>query len=1142
MLPLPGRRSACAAALLALSLSSLATSSAVAVDYYVKKGGDDAKSGTMLGEEFATVQRGVNALKPGDTLTIGPGEYFESVERTDLGDKDHDTIIRAGINGTVTLRGDIPAPKFTHVPGTKFTYAADFDFKGEVPVVNEIDTLAILSRMPNAAELDFVPGTFYHDAKAKKLYVASSDRTPAADHRYSVAVIPKDGLYFVKPKRVTIEGLAFTGFSSMQVIHSSRQTSGGVWGLFLVSASQCTVRACDAYLNGWGIGLNSAEIGSGDNVIEYCSAWGNNSMFANGDMGGITAFAARRDTIRDSTAYLNGGYGINIYGTGGAPPGGNDGGNVPEKKSRIMGSLAWGNGLTDFKIKTGYDYFHTVENCNATGNIHSTNLVQSLAKTSGHVVEKSNGYILTADEGKLDPNREFADPANYDFRLQSTSRFRKSGPGGADRGAKPYAANIFYVKTDGDDAADGLSLDTAWKTLARGIKDLNAGDTLYIEPGVYAGGLEFKAPKVYVPADVPREMITIKGRGTAPVLIRGGLNLGACVGVSFERLQIDGTIRADGAETIGFQHCVLTAKDTVLALKRVPGLGIYHCLFTGFNAAALELTDCAGVGLSGNIFDNAAGPALKFVRDDTIDYSDYNSYRDTATAWNVDGATVTWNEVRNRRERQSQQLTPEFATIDSGLVIKNRGQFAAGGPLGKPLGPYRDTAYRAELKLIEKPLVHSVSATTANLEWIMSLPATCDIAWGETKACENKTTYDADRFTTYSFTGLKPATKYYFRITKLSIPTSLATKYDHQPVEAADNLLEFTTAASDAAPATYYVAVDGDDARSGLSREQALRTIRAAAAKVNVGDTVVVGGGTYAERVRVRATGAPDKPITFRSAPGEKVWMNGVSQALNSAFVSAHKSHLRFDGFYLSGFNMFPESRFPLWKSAEFQLFEGKDIEISRCFSDGRGGYSAESVDAYYVEDLRLVNCVNTNKMGGALYIWRCPNFVAKNNVFAAPMIMSFVLRNTKTQKSTMDNNIFTDMFDKKARLNVGLLGCDGDLDAFQQHNNCYLLRDVIPLKERNMIGSLTIDALGAHIINPLFADPAFAGDPNPSQGNLVMPNGVRVISPDRMMDATVPLDFNSFFATNPEVVKRGMGLQPEAFREFKFRPEVPLK
>jgi hypothetical protein len=33
-------------------------------------------------------------------------------------------------------------------------------------------------------------------------------------------------------------------------------------------------------------------------------------------------------------------------------------------------------------------------------------------------------------------------------------------------------------------------------------------------------------------------------------------------------------------------------------------------------------------------------------------------------------------------------------------------------------------------------------------------------------------------------------------------------------------------------------------------------------------------------------------------------------------------------------------------------------------------------------------------------------------------------------------------------------------------------------------------------------------------------------------------VDFNSFFATNPEVVKRGIGLQPVAFKDFAFNRE----
>ena len=90
------------------------------------KTGDDARSGRRRGDAFLTIQRGVDALAPGDTLTIGRGEYAEAVSRGTLGGDDADTVIRAEIPGTVTLRGDVAAPEFEKVDGCRFIYAGPF--------------------------------------------------------------------------------------------------------------------------------------------------------------------------------------------------------------------------------------------------------------------------------------------------------------------------------------------------------------------------------------------------------------------------------------------------------------------------------------------------------------------------------------------------------------------------------------------------------------------------------------------------------------------------------------------------------------------------------------------------------------------------------------------------------------------------------------------------------------------------------------------------------------------------------------------------------------------------------------------------------------------------------------------------------
>ena len=469
-------------------------------------------------------------------------------------------------------------------------------------------------------------------------------------------------------------------------------------------------------------------------------------------------------------------------------------------------------------------------------------------------------------------------------------------------------------------------------------------------------------------------------------------------------------------------------------------------------------------------------------------------------------------------------------------MLKNASLFAARGPFGKPLGPYRDEPRRRDLSLVIKPAVHSVSATTANLEWTTSHPATCHLAWGETPACDRTAMFNVNCFGTYSLTGLKPGQQYFFRIKAIGKPADLAPKIETKPIELSDEPISFTTSERNLAPSVYYVATDGDDSRTGLDRQHAWRTIGHAAANVNVGDTVQIAGGKYFERIRIRATGEAGSPITFRSLPGERVEINGNDMVLNSTFVVGGKSHLRFDGCYLANFNLFPNDSWSLLNCGEFQLYAGKDIEISRCFSEGRGGYSANPISAFQIENLTIKNCINTYKFGG-MYLWRCPNLVIENCVFAEPMIMAFVLRNEKTQKATMRNCIFTDMLEKKAKLNIGVLCCDGEIDGFLHQDNCYFLRDCIPLEQRAINNNKPIGQLGNYIRDPLFVDPQFAGDPG-VKGNPLDKSG---FSPDRMMDSTFKVDFDSFFATNPELIQRGIGLQRDAFRDFHFnRPVSP--
>ncbi|MBI2194486.1 MAG: hypothetical protein HYU36_21115 [Planctomycetes bacterium] len=66
----------------------------------------------------------------------------------------------------------------------------------------------------------------------------------------------------------------------------------------------------------------------------------------------------------------------------------------------------------------------------------------------------------------------------------------------------------------------------------------------------------------------------------------------------------------------------------------------------------------------------------------------------------------------------------------------------------------------------------------------------------------------------------------------------------------------------------------GDD-RSEGSETHPWRTLQHAVVQLHPGDTLYLRGGTYTEHVTVTASGAPDKPMTIRSYPGELAIIDG---------------------------------------------------------------------------------------------------------------------------------------------------------------------------------------------------------------------------------------------------------------------------
>jgi len=1055
-------RARCAPQLLAmwlgLNLVTIAVS-ANAAEYFVNKQGDDGNHGQNREKAFATIQKGLDALKTGDTLTIGPGEYFEHVARAGLGGPDADTVIRSEVPGMAILRGDVPAPEFRKVEGYHFVYAAPFHQPPKA--VFEHHKRRVLFPKANVTELEFNPGCFYYDEKARMLYLANADLVPPDQRRYTLCVDKNNGLALAGPKRVVIDGLAATGF------HPG-------WGILLTAPERCVVRDCVSFLNVGGINLQppggvGKTDGGANNVIERCECFGNS-------FGGIVRYGADNDIIRNCRTYGNVREGEEHFGimhySGMTGP------------LVIQDNISWGQNF-DYSVKPRGK--ERLERCVALGFVRNANMFHNLIGGGNEYDRGSSApadNILFRREEKLDRDLEFADPLNLDFRLQPDSRFRGTAPDKTDRGPYPYTPNIFYAASAGDDRSDGLSMRKPWRTLARALTALRPGDTLYLAEGVYDGATWNK------PGD-GKAAIRVCARGRGTVTINGRLSLTGGAGIVLERLNFADELALSDGRDIAVNNCTFFGPKGGLAAERTNDLKVTHSLFAG---VTLDLKKTAGVTLAGNIFAGVGKAALRLDAPGAVRYSDYNNYQDAAQCWEIAGAGRSLKELQPSCERYSHTLTPELGVENGVPRLSNASRFKSLGPHSTALGLHHDYEVTAETLSIVGPFLHSTSDTTANVEWWSSHPATYTMAWGETP--EMKTIIQGfaglERFNTFSLTGLEPGRTYHFAIR--AAEAKVGDGAPKLPVLRPERAqLSFTTAASPAEPKTYYVAPDGNDANTGLTRDQAFQTVNRAAVRVAPGDTVMIAGGEYAETVRIRAAGTKDRPITFRSVPGEKPLFKGENVSL--VFQLVVKPDIRFDGLYFdAGF----------WDSV-MVIRQSPRVHVTRCLK--------AMIAASQSPGMVVRNCVVRGGWNG-LALSQSPDSIAENNVF----IMTILRHISCNSPAIVRNNVFCECIRGKAHQTLLELGPE-----VKESNNCFYMR--WPEDEKLAVNNRPLPQYRVRTgSDAVAANPMMPGTPGWGQG----------------WQKSKVEDFPDCFAANPLLVKRGIGLEPSAFSDFKFQAAWP--
>ena len=581
----------------------VAASGSAPVEYFVSISGSDSADGRTEATAFETVQKGLDALAAGDTLTLLPGQYAEAARREDLGGEGA-TVIRAKFPGTALLRGDVPLSGFQKREGYRFVYSTKLEKKPTG--VLEIDTLQILKEQVEAAAVEFVPGSYFYDDAAKTLFISSSDLQPRAQHVYTAGMVNRTGLLLVRPRNVVVEGIAATGFLPSE--NKTHNFAGHVSGIMMVDPVDCVIRDCTAYLNGNGVCM----VGGSGNVIERCVAYGNFTPF-HAPSGNIVRFNSDREIIRDCLAYGSPGVGIKVYAAINGPV-------------TLEGNTAWGHGGDDFWIKgSGPGIESSMASRNVgTGLWHVGNVEHNLVGSRNtYRPEMSADNVVLAG---LNADLEFADPENFDFRLQSTSTLRGAAPGGADRGPHPFAGNVFFLKPDGDDSADGLSVATAWKSLGRALAGTRGGGTLLLLPGEYA------APKEAV-AGSAGAAVQLRGRGNGAAVITGDLTLGGIGELEIVRLQFLGAVRLRGGDEVEFSQCVFRGETAGVEASGMKNLRFSHCEYRGYRDAGIVATGGTKLFLDGNWFDGGSRPGLRLEQENAVVYSDYNAFASADGIW-----------------------------------------------------------------------------------------------------------------------------------------------------------------------------------------------------------------------------------------------------------------------------------------------------------------------------------------------------------------------------------------------------------------------------------------------------------------------------------------------------------------------------
>lgn len=894
-------------------------------EYVLSPQGNDNAKGDAA-SPWRSLSGALPKLRPGDTLSLRSGVYYGGgmLKQEFFAPGKKPLTIKAEIPGTVLIRGDEDVSDFRPEPGSRFVYSRFWN--KPLNAVNEKDTSLVYRAAGNAAELEFLRGAYFYDPKSRKLSIVTSDGKAPSFHRLSISSAGPVGIgiHYRKDKKfssaIEISGLIFTGFNSQ-----SYPRSGGI---YLHRTAGTKVTDCLFYLNANGVVLRQGK----NCEISRCTSYGNDSPLPVSLEGGnIIIFGPASDSvIRDCTAFNTSRHGIRFY-------------LGPAQNCRIENCLTFGNRAGGIWIKP-HSARNSTRNCVALDAMHSLKSINDCAVSNAYIKYQKTGdsknFIHLSEKNK----NLFAAPERLDYRPLPSTR------------------SVRYLSPSGDDRNPGTTPEKPWKSL----KDLQAGQTVYLLPGNYSRELEVGRDDCLLTSSSSEKPVFLAGlKITGKNTIVRDLNFYGNGKWAVES-QAPGTC----IERCSFGPVPLAVKSDFSVILR-------HNAFSAHVKKILE-TGKAGSLVHSNIFADQRLP-------EKCAFKDFNTYTVQVPA----------------DEPNSLRRTPKFRAPAAGdYSLINEKEFRGLGIDGLPAGPWR--FIQTQTAFSTKPELFHVSDSSADLEWwCSSVPRSVTVSWrrnNETR-WQSAKAYQETNFGTFSLTGLKKNSVYTVTA-ELAMPSEMRPVNDYSLRSLpAKKALSFKTASGPSPSQVFYVSsASGDDKGPG-SKEKPWKTLFRGISALRPGDTLLIGKGTYSESCFVRSSGTAARPITIKAAPGAKVIWDGNGKRLTRALQLYNKSFINMDGLRFRDFGGFSDG--------VIRIAGGRGISVSRSFCDGRGkGYSPFFIYALRTANCKVSNCVVIRSAHG-VYFGSSPALEIANCVFFLNLIDQIYIDNRPAEKLKVHHCIF---------------------------------------------------------------------------------------------------------------------------------------